>query len=714
VSSSLESRGSMAIRFRRSNFRELGVRVLQVVLFLGLASVICADVSQADEPPKSALRERATAEVNEYLRRRVARIAEREPAAILSGEEWKSARGKLREELFEMLGLSPLPERTPLMAEVTGDLKKEGVVVERIVFQSRPGLYVTANFYRPEQGSGKLPTILYLNGHARAVENGVPLGNKVSYEHHGCWFAKNGYCCLTIDTLQLGEIPGEHHGTYRLGQQWWVARGYTPAGVEAWNAIRALDYLESRLEVDMKGIGVTGRSGGGAYTWWVAALDDRPACLVPVAGITDLQNHIVDNCVTGHCDCMYHLNWAKEDFGTIAALVAPRPCLLANTDKDRIFPLDGVMRIHDRMKRIYDLLGAGDKLGVFISEGPHADSQELQVAAFRWMNRFLRDDQSPIEAKGEKLFAPSALKVLSAIPSDQKNETAPEWFVPAASFSSAPKSIENWTHERERLLAALKKQSFSGIMNDQPLEARFVSDQTAGNLRLRTLEFRSEENLIQNIWILTSAKENAIDSIEFEVANDQRWDAWLKQYGSVFSQSLSTYLSEGHAPQPSTAAVEEGKAFGIIAPRGWGPYAWNADAKTQTHMPRKFILAGTTVDEGRIWDVRRAVRALRELIPADATLTLRGNDSAAGIALFASLWEESVDEVLLDGLPSSHRSGPYLMGVQRVLDIPQAVSLVFPRTVLLKNVKEADWSWPIDVATLYAKASPLHIEEKKE
>ena len=103
----------------------------------------------------------------------------------------------------------------------------------------------------------------------------MSFGNKTGYQHHGEWFARNGYVCLIIDSLQLGEIPGLHHGTHHLGQWWWNARGYTPAGVEAWFGIRALDYLCSRPEVDAERIGLTGRSGGGSYSWTIAALDDR-------------------------------------------------------------------------------------------------------------------------------------------------------------------------------------------------------------------------------------------------------------------------------------------------------------------------------------------------------------------------------------------------------------------------------------------------------
>ena len=83
---------------------------------------------------------------------------------------------------------------------------------------------------------------------------------------------------------------------------------------------------------------MTGRSGGGSYTWTVAALDDRVRVAAPVAGITDLQNHVVDGAVDGHCDCMFYVNTYRWDFPTAAALLAPRPLLICNSDKDTDLP----------------------------------------------------------------------------------------------------------------------------------------------------------------------------------------------------------------------------------------------------------------------------------------------------------------------------------------------------------------------------------------
>ncbi|MBL9121986.1 MAG: acetylxylan esterase [Planctomycetaceae bacterium] len=671
-----------------------------------------ASVASAAEPDASDSREHATAAMRAYLERRVARLNQREPANAATLAEWQSHRPILRRQLLDMLGLWPVPARGDLQATITGQVESQGIIVEKLHFQSLPGLYVTANFYRHRDATGKVPTILYLNGHGRVVQDGVSFGNKVHYQPHPLWFAQNGYNCLTIDTLQLGEIEGDHHGTYKLDQWWWICRGYTPAGVEAWNSIRALDYLETRPEVDMQKIGVTGRSGGGAYTWWLAALDDRPACLVPVAGITDLEDHVVHDCVEGHCDCMYHINRLGWDFSTIACLAAPRPCLLANSDKDSIFPLGGVTRIHEKLRHTYGLFGAADKLGIFISEGPHSDTQELQVAAFRWMNRWLKGTQHPVAAFGERYFAPAELKVFAELPGDQRNTQLQESFVPAAPSATPPATLAAWQSERERLLAALRTQSFSGITHVGSLAAQVLDDRSSGGTRLRTIVFSSDEELRVPMFVLTADGDAPIEQLRVEVVDDAGFQAWGASLGGDFAKNLAHFglaVAGDRVPPPAVRAVPAGAALVVVTPRGWGPMAWANDKKSQTHMPRRFVLTGTTVDEGRIFDVRRAIEAARELLAPEARIELAGRGPAAGIALYAALFEPGVDSVELADLAVSHREGPVLIGVLRVLDVPQALALLFPRRVSLTTDQPGAWTWTDDVARLHGEPSPFAL-----
>lgn len=661
------------------------------------------------------LREQSTKEVREYLRLRVAELTAREPAVVGSFDEWNAQRGRLRDELFDMLGLAPLPARGDLQPTVTGSVERDRVVVEKLHFQSLPGLYVTANFYRPKDAAGPLPTILYLCGHGREVADGRSVGNKVHYQHHGAWFAQNGYCCLMVDTLQLGEIEGQHHGTYRLGRWWWINRGYTPAGVEAWNSIRALDYLQTRPEVDMQKIGVTGRSGGGAYTWWIAALDDRPAAIVPVAGITDLEDHVVHDCVQGHCDCMYMVNERGWDFATVAALAAPRPCLLANTDKDGIFPLGGVTRIHDKLRAVYALHGAADRLGLFISEGPHADTQELQLASFRWLNRWLRESTGPVTIEAVKLFTPQELRVFESLPADEINTRLDETFVPTAAAGDPPASREAWDAQRLELLAGLKRRCFAGWPDEMPaVEEVPVLATTAGDLSLTIVRLGSARCPTATMFVVAGAHAPVQDRVTIQVVDDQAWPAWSRALTSEFPDIADRFPAvEGKETGAKVElAVPPGEALVLVAPRGWGPGAWADDSKSKTHIPRRFTLVGTTVDAERIWEVRQAIRAAATAVGEEVPIELAGAGDAAAIALYAAIFEDRVTALDLRDLKPSHREGPYLIGVDRVLTMPQALALALDRPVKLRSEMPDAWTWSTAVAKLYGE-NALSIEPTK-
>ena len=199
--------------------------------------------------------------VCDYLKKTATGISSQCLSDVRDMADWKAKRALLQQHLLYMLGLDPLPKRSPLHVRITGTLERPNYRIEKVVFESMPGLYVTGNFYLPRGAVGPHPTILYLCGHAPG-----PAGAKANYQDRAAWFASNGYCCLILDTLEFGEVPGIHHGIHDLNRWHWLSLGYTPAGTEVWNAIRALDYLDTRPEADKSRIGVTGISGGGAIT----------------------------------------------------------------------------------------------------------------------------------------------------------------------------------------------------------------------------------------------------------------------------------------------------------------------------------------------------------------------------------------------------------------------------------------------------------------
>ena len=237
--------------------------------------------------------------IQRYLAMEAGKLEAQVFGEIKSAQDWQRLRPKYKKEYFYMLGLDPMPAKTPLHATKTGSIDLDGIVIEKLHFQSQPGLYVTGNFYRPSTNENepvrKRPTVLYVCGHSNMGRD----GNKTAYQSHGYWFAKHGYNCFTIDSLQLGEVAGIHHGTYRFDRWWWLSRGYTPAGVECWNGIRAIDYLQSRPDVDPEKIAVTGISGGGAATFWIAAADERVQVAVPVSGMADLESYLGNRVING-------------------------------------------------------------------------------------------------------------------------------------------------------------------------------------------------------------------------------------------------------------------------------------------------------------------------------------------------------------------------------------------------------------------------------
>jgi dienelactone hydrolase len=679
--------------------------------------------TNANEPAKLDT-SRGDVMIAEYFRSETKKLQEAALKDITTEVEWEKRKPEMRRELLEMLGLDPLPERTDLQATITGKIEQDEFTVEKLHFQSRPGLYVTGSLYLPKNIDKPLPAVLYVSGHGQVKKNGIAYGTKAHYQHHGAWLARNGYVCLVLDTLQLGEIEGIHHGTYRYGMWWWLNRGYTPAGVEAWNCVRALDYLQSRKEVDPERLGVTGRSGGGAYSWWIAAIDERIKCAVPTAGITDLQNHVVDGAVEGHCDCMFMVNTYRWDYPMVAALVAPRPLLIANTDSDRIFPLDGVVRTFDKVRRIYRLLGAGDKVALNITAGGHLDTQELQIHAIRWLDKHLKGENRLIENAAVPFFEPEMLKVFDQLPADQKNTEIHETFVPPAPPPTVPKDNAAWQQMANAWRDELLEKSFRAwpTENAPPLDTREIFDFSRNGLRFQAHDFTSQDNIRLRLYIVESAAQKKRDLVVLNVLDQRGWNDFAAAMRVGFEKELKgESLPPPDAPgfQSLQKMLQEFPwVMAYVAPRGIGPTAWDQSEKKQVQNRRRFYLLGQTLDGMQTWDIRRAIQTVRSLDSFNKPpLWLQSQRTMAGNTLYASLFEPDIKRLDLYELPHTHRDGPYYLNVRRILDLPTTVALAGEHTsVVLYDPDPTAWQYPRAVATAlkWDAAKPLQLRKPPE
>ncbi len=627
--------------------------------FLPAAIALAISSSSAADKPAPTPQQQA---LSAYFEQQVSAMEGQLERDVKTKEDWMAKKDEYRRQLAEMLGLDPMPPRTDLKVTKTGEFEHEGVIVEKLHYQSMPGLYVTANFYRPNNVDKPLPTILYVCGHANKMKDGVSYGNKAGYEHHGMWYAQHGFVCLVIDTVQLGEIRGEHHGTYSKGRMWWMSRGYTPAGVEAWAGIRALDYLKGRPEVDKKRFGVTGRSGGGAYSWWVAALDERIACAAPTAGITTLRNHIVDGCVEGHCDCMYFVNTYRWDYDKLAALVAPRPLCIVNTDKDTIFPIDGVFKIYQSTRRIYKLLDAEKNIGLQIAEGPHADTQPLNTGEFHWMTRFLQgaDLMSTLDKPAVKSIEMEKLRVFPVSgsdaktgspaalgwPEDQRSTRIDESFVAMAKTSIVPDNGDAWAKTRDGWIKVVSEKVFrQSSIEPKKIKKPFLKKNNIdaqASVTVRTFSygghydaqsfsggkemkidvppadsFSQEPEDIDfcgfDVSLIHGSNHNLndLDLIVLNVVDEQGW----QQFASTYASKFPALFPEGTKTEPDAEAFESEKkmfanfkwGMAYICPRGIGPTRWDARS---TSFPARDSKSGD--EAAKSDDTDKQVRATEE------------------------------------------------------------------------------------------------------
>ncbi|TAK94301.1 MAG: acetylxylan esterase [Verrucomicrobia bacterium] len=638
-----------------------------------LGFILPALAADYTPPTPSSNATSGDAALTAYFETEVASVSSHCLADVNTLDDWKAHRAELRRQLQEMLGLSPMPERTDLNATVSGKLEQNEFTVEKISFQASPQLYCTANLYIPKNLTKPAPTILYECGHARSITNGISLGNKAVYQTDGAWYARNGYVCLVLDTMLAGEIQGVHTGTRDRGLWWWNSRGYTPAGVEAWFGIRALDYLCTRPEVDTNRFGVTGHSGGGAYSWTVTALDDRIKAAAPLAGMADLRGHILDNLMDSHCDCNFSMNIYRWDFPQLAALAAPRPLLIGGTDSDRLFPLESTTRIHEKVRRIYKLYKAENKLGLVLAPGPHDEVPELQLAVMRWFNRHLKGEESPVETTPKKFFAPVQLRVFETLPADAINTNIAETFVAKA------EGEKQKAETGDALRAELREKAFSGWPSeDLPLEPKQILSVSREGLRLTAWDFTSQHDVSLRIYLVEDTAAKSAGKVQLRVLDEKSGPVWLHDLRAGFGVELADEpaKTDGIAnivsPLVSLKAQmkSSGAALAWFAPRGVGLTAWSGDEKRLTKIRRRFMLLGQTLDGMRVWDMRRAIQTIHFVREGDlAQVELQASGTMAANALYAALFEPGVKKLSLTSLPASHNEGPDYLGVLKFTDI---------------------------------------------
>lgn len=320
--------------------------------------------------------------------------------ALLTPEEIRKYQARKREFFLDQLGGLP-EEKSPLNAVTVRTIEEDGYRIENVIFNSRPRHRITANFYLPE-GEGPFPAIVIASGHSRTAKT-------AEYnQRYALMMVRCGMAALCFDPIGQGErsqilneegenrFPGTttEHLLVGVGS---ILVGRNTATYEVWDAMRSIDYLVSRPEIDPERIGMTGCSGGGTQTSYAMALDDRIQCAAPSCYVTTFRRLIE---TIGPQDAEQNIHGQIQhglDHPDYLIMRAPKPTLIGATNGD-YFPIDGSWIALRQAKQIFGRLGFPERVDLVEGDGEHGVPPQNLATIGHWMKRWLLDRDEPVTA----------------------------------------------------------------------------------------------------------------------------------------------------------------------------------------------------------------------------------------------------------------------------------------------------------------------------
>src|SRR5436190_19972629 len=295
----------------------------------------------------------------------------------------------VRKMIAESFG--PFPEKTPLNPRVTGVVERDAYRIEKVIFESRPDFFVTANLYVPKGKPFPLPGVVGSCGHS---SNGKAAN---TYQSFAQGLARQGYVTLIFDPIgqaersQYAHVESKHRPSIGVGEHIHMGNQQLLVGEffgtwRAWDGIRALDYLLSRPEVDPRHVGITGNSGGGTMTTWLCGLEPRWTMAAPGCCVTTFRRNLENELPADTEQCPPRAIALGLDHDDILAAMAPKPVIILAKERD-YFDVRGSLEAFARLKRLYALLGAADNIQLHIGPTEHGYSRENREAMYRFFNR---------------------------------------------------------------------------------------------------------------------------------------------------------------------------------------------------------------------------------------------------------------------------------------------------------------------------------------
>jgi dienelactone hydrolase len=573
-------------------------------------------------------------------------------------QEWERRKAELRVHILVAAGLFPLPARCPLDARTTGRIEGNGFVVENVYFQTYPGFYCTGNLYRPREGEGPFPGVASPHGHwANGRLHHAEAG---SIPARGITLARQGCVVFCYDMVGYNDSQQIGHKFEGDREYLW---GVSLLGLQLWNSIRVLDFLESLDDVDNDRLACTGASGGGTQTFLLTAVDERVKVAAPVNMVSA---HMQGGCL---CENAPHLRLNATNV-EIAAMAAPRPMLMVSATGDWTKNTPTVE--YPAVREIYRLYGAEDRVHNVHIDAGHNYNLASREAVYAWFGKWLRreEDASTLREAPFDLPPVETMRVFPAgLPSGAlSGDAVVERVIGLAQAqyeSLLPVDAESLERART-LLGAAFGHTFNVSLPDAVDARAFTAD---GRIEPLVLSRPGVGDSVPAVWLHTARPTNGVAVLVHEAGKQ----ACLSDDGNP--AGLAARLLEAAYDVLAVDVFHTGETAHEERPAGRHFFTFN---------PPDLAL--------RVQDILTAIAYGRERA---GRVHLVGEGAAGIWALFARAFAPSVEATVADmggrdlADDGAFEGDLFLPGIRRAGDVITAGILAAPGRLHLHNVHDS-------------------------
>jgi cephalosporin-C deacetylase-like acetyl esterase len=594
-----------------------------VLLVLGI--LLCAVSLPAQEKPGDALVDWMNGIAQQQLQQRAKAINE-----VHTKAEAERRKQWVRKQMLDDMG--GLPDyKGPLEARVTGQLHASSYTIEKVIYQSMPGIYVTADVYRPDR-PGRYPAVLLQAGH---TQEGKPEDQRMAAN-----LAMKGFVVLCFDPIGQGEREQTFSPQLDAPLAGWSVPEHIQMGAQTmllgqglaryfiFDAMRSLDYLAGRPDVDPSRIGAAGCSGGGALTTFLGGLDPRLKVVIPACYPSSFQTLFPTN---GPDVEMLLPNFLASGLDTadFVELSAPTPWLLQATEHDQYhFSHQGVHLVYEEARKWYALYGAEDKVGFMVGPGWHGMPLVAREAVYKWMIRYLKNGQGDFHEQPVRMFTNHQLLVTASGDVENEPDSRKLYQILQADYE-ARKRPENIPE----LLARLRQLKIPTDHTAPKIEVLNKSSDDAG--QIEHIKFESSPG----IWL------NA--TLHIPSAPGKKPAALVLSGGNMFNLMSTAVIAE-HMAKAGRVVLELEPRGGSKLEFNEGPFVGDYDTDVQAN------LIGLNLPAMRAHDILRGVDLLAARPDVDANSIRATARGVAGVwLLLAAAVDPRIGKIWIDHTPYS-------------------------------------------------------------